>query len=638
MMKSQQKIRKYLLYCVQGFLIAYALCKESHLPLVKESFETGLDYLIANIYELLGEYDLPFLVVAVLGVCYFSIVKKYIETLELQGEKKDGLVIFGSLFFAFWSIVGRSFYATNSFSYIFGSLVNFLKSVMMFAGYSLLWREAFEIGFLLLDRLTNQVKGEECGSAPAISRRSLVKKIIIILSICYLPVVFLSFPGNLCYDSCGQITQVMTGVYTEHAPLFHTLVMGGLTVLGGRLGSLEAGLFLYTLLQVVLLEGAFIWVLLKLQEEGVEEKLLLGLAGIYGITPIYSNLVSTPIKDIPFVSFVYCYVLCYAMAAFKRGWIDEAKNGRVFVFLQILVILSRNNGFYLVVLSGIALWVTLLVQNRKKLSNVEAKNCKSDDTAEDISKHSSIVWLFKTFLISALLGKLLMISIAGILDAEPGSKGEMLSIPFQQTARYVQLYRAEISDADRDCLQAVLGDLGEVAIAYDPNISDPVKALYIKDSTKGDLARFLLTWGKLFFKHPVVYIEAFTAHIYGWFSPFVSNAIRYEATWDQVMPRSSFGELRYKVLIFLYRFAERISILGLLENVGIYVWLMFLLTFYCRRKGMGVGIIALSPMYVSLLICMASPCFFKHPRYALPIMISMPMLLLLTSRFVNQRE
>ena len=33
------------------------------------------------------------------------------------------------------------------------------------------------------------------------------------------------------------------------------------------------------------------------------------------------------------------------------------------------------------------------------------------------------------------------------------------------------------------------------------------------------------------------------------------------------------------------------------------------------------------PLFISLLICMASPCFYLHPRYAYPIMFTIPFLL-----------
>lgn len=35
-------------------------------------------------------------------------------------------------------------------------------------------------------------------------------------------------------------------------------------------------------------------------------------------------------------------------------------------------------------------------------------------------------------------------------------------------------------------------------------------------------------------KHPGVYMEALFAHVYGWFSPEISNSLRYEAEHDLI--------------------------------------------------------------------------------------------------------
>ena len=78
-------------------------------------------------------------------------------------------------------------------------------------------------------------------------------------------------------------------------------------------------------------------------------------------------------------------------------------------------------------------------------------------------------------------------------------------------------------------------------------------------------------------------------------------------------------------MIFYYRFAARTP-LGLLENVGASVWALFLLAFYQRRRGLSAALCAGAPLWVSLLICMASPCFLGHPRYAFPILFTVPFL------------
>ncbi len=210
------------------------------------------------------------------------------------------------------------------------------------------------------------------------------------------------------------------------------------------------------------------------------------------------------------------------------------------------------------------------------------------------------------------------------LSAEKGSVGEMLSIPFQQTARYLQLYRGELPAGEREALEGVFSDVELVAGKYDPDSSDPVKALFRKDAGIRELAAYFKVWFAGFFRHPAVYLEAFFSHVYGWFDPGVSNAVRYEAE-TELFRQGGLIPGADKALLFAYRFAEYIPFLAILENVGIYTWLLFILGGYALRERKKEGLL-LIPLFVSLLICMASPCFYLHSRYAFPVMFTIPFL------------
>ena len=80
-----------------------------------------------------------------------------------------------------------------------------------------------------------------------------------------------------------------------------------------------------------------------------------------------------------------------------------------------------------------------------------------------------------------------------------------------------------------------------------------------------------------------------------------------------------------KLILFAYRFLGCTPIAAL-ENVGLAVWALFFLCAYSMKKKNTVVSLATLPLWISLLVCMAAPCFFKHPRYALPIMCTLPFL------------
>lgn len=584
-----QKCREPLGCFLKAFLTAYAFLTVFHVPLVPEHYET-MDYITASIYELLGNYDFTF--VPVFGVlCYF-----YYRVGKMG--KGNGVL---AMFFSFCILLGRSYNEVGNWSYCFGSMINFTKFLLVLIGYSIFFKTVMGILSTALEK-----RGGFLSNEPHFFSKNAFWKSFGIIMLAYTPVLILSYPGNLCWDVIGQIEQVIfdTG-YSAHHPLLHTLIVGGLTEFGKNVfGSYEVGLFLYVWIQSMMLAAAMAATIAVLAKRKVSFKVLLGLQILYVVTPIYSNLASTAIKDVPYTAAVMGYLICYALLLEKPNLIKNLKFVVGFVLLQVAVILLRNNGLPLVLLSGIGGWLLCMKKYNWK---------------------DKLKSLFVQFGTGVILGSLCTMLLMNVCNASSGSKGEMLSIFFQQTARYLQLYQTELSEEEELAIEAILGDVSEVAAAYDPDISDPVKARFKKDATTEELIQYLEVWFKGFFKHPAVYFEAFFSHVYGWFSPNISNAIRYEVQYDKIAQGALFQDAD-KVAVFLYRFAERISLLGILQNVGAAVWALFFYTNYHRRRKEKGLLVAGLPLWISLLVCMASPCFFGHPRYALPILLGVPFL------------
>ena len=93
----------------------------------------------------------------------------------------------------------------------------------------------------------------------------------------------------------------------------------------------------------------------------------------------------------------------------------------------------------------------------------------------------------------------------------PGSKREIFSIPFQQTAFYVKQHETEVTAEEYLTIDRVLSfhELGKNYYRYS---SDPVKKTYKLNDTEKEnafLADYLFVWAKMFFKHPVTYFQAF---------------------------------------------------------------------------------------------------------------------------------
>lgn len=579
---------------IKAFLTAAAFSMTFHAPLVLEQYETKTDYIIASIYELLGAYDFTFLLFMVVCVFFYQ----FAERKRTADRQRKPLVL--AAVFSLFLLLGRSYDELGNGGYCFGSVVNFIKTVLAFAGYSCLFEVL--IGFF---EAWLEPKRFVTRETHFFSTHGFLKSFVIIMA-AYSPFLLLSFPGNLCWDVIGQIEQVIfeTG-YSTHHPLAHTLLVGGLVQLGKVLfNSYELGLFVYMILQAAMLAAAQAATVSVLAKRKVRFEVLLGLVVLYCITPVYSNIVSTAIKDVPFMAFVILYVIGFACMLEQPELIKNKGFVTAYVFVQLGMVLFRNNGLYMLLLSGMGAFLFLF---------------KKYDIKERIA--CAVVSFGAGFLIS----KLILLILVQLTSASAGSKGEMLSIPFQQTARYLQFYKEEISQEEREAIEAVLGDVNEVAAKYDPTISDPVKALYKKDASMAENLAYLKAWFQGFLKAPKVYFDACLVHIYGWFTPSVSNAIRYEVSYDEIRQGGLF-ENAEKLLIFYYRFADRFTLLGALQNIGLAVWGLFFATYHQLRQKKYAFVCATLPLWVSLLICMASPCYWLHPRYGFPILFTLPFL------------
>ena len=211
---------------------------------------------------------------------------------------------------------------------------------------------------------------------------------------------------------------------------------------------------------------------------------------------------------------------------------------------------------------------------------------------------------------------------------------EMLSVPFQQTARYVREYPEDITEEEYAVIDAILG-MEDLAERYDPNLSDPVKNACTDDSST--VGPYLKIWLKQFLRHPLVYVEATMNNCYGFFHPNSREYIFWYTT-ISTNPDLVFDEIeglmplkiaaRYLVMLF-----ESFPLTMPLGNSGCHVWLALYLLCKARERRDKRILIPFASVLMSMLICMACPVFFINGvRYALPIIYATPLLTAMTLR------
>ena len=595
-------MKKYVSPILSGFLTAYALLVGFHAPLIRDYYDEGVDYITTSVYELLGSYSFVFLPVFILCFAAFVFFSKKgysVKDIIKTNGKKALLPALLSVLLAFTCALGICVSSAGTGA-LFGSLVNAVKAVLATIGFALFFFPS--LSFL---RDLYQ-KASFVSDKQSFFEKHAFLKAFGLMSVFYLPFLILSFPGNLCYDVIGQIEQVLRGSFSTHHPLVHTLWVGGMAFLGKKVfSSMEAGIFLYVVTQTLLLIAAFAAAIAFLAGQKVKSGILWCLLILFCITPIYTNLATTAVKDVPFAAFVLLYYIVFLSLLQDPKKTANVKYHIVFVLLQIGVITMRNNGLVLIALSGIGALIYLLRSKTEK-------------------KPGRIILFAGAFFAESILIAGCILSILSFsLSAEKGSRGEMLSLPFQQVAYTVRYSDKPLSEKQYAAIETVLTNPEILAENYNPDIADPVKAFYKKDSTLKENLSFLASYAGLGLSHPVLYAKAFVIHTYGWYTPSVSNVIRYETEWDALDGLEIFPGA-HKVMIFLYRFLGRMNLFGLFENIGFAVWVLAFLTWvFLKNKKNRVMTL---PLWIHFLVCLASPCFVSHPRYGLPILMLLPIL------------
>ena len=155
-----------------------------------------------------------------------------------------------------------------------------------------------------------------------------------------------------------------------------------------------------------------------------------------------------------------------------------------------------------------------------------------------------------------------------------------------------------------------------------------VKNKFKKDSTKQDLVEYFKVWFKYLFKYPKDYLQATLNNTYGYFYPNRNHSIGYttikkleDGIFD-IKFEEKFENNRM-IIEKIHNVAKRIPVIGMLYSVGAHVYFLLISIGYMLYRRKYKYIIALMPLLMVLLICLASPVN-GHWRYTLPIIMAFP--------------
>lgn len=587
------------------------------------SLQEGTD----RIALLLGSMESVTVVSLILFVLFYKLLRRAVEMEREEdcGRKGKLCSILPAGFFSFCMVMGYSYYISNSWELVFGNTLQLIKSAVALIGYFLLFWSCIVCLFHYFD---NQKSFPELPfKTPAVLRKykSCLKKYpfrtaFFTLLISYIPYMVYSYPGIFTSDTKNQLENgYMALTHGEvplrnHHPVAHTLWMRFCTWTGETLfSSANVGIFLAALLQSLLLFAAVAWLVSFLLGKGVSERGLCVVMLFYMVSPRVRNFLFLLVKDSSFAAFLLIFLIqLYRIVTRDASFMAARKKHTVLLLLSMLgVLLVRQDGVYVLLLT----WLAVLVcsRSRRRLAAVMAAG----------------VFLFSTLYVQVLLPAFQVV---------PTNPREMLSIPFQQTARYLLYAGDEVTEEEAEAIGAIL-DYEHLAELYNPNLSDPVKATYDKDAGTDELAAYFRVWFQMFLKHPDIYLQATFNNVYGYFYPagYGAETFSYVKS-SQHMEKineilEEFGtDLHYPerfdgLRVWMEDMRDRIfhlPVLSVLNLAGCYIWTLLLMFFYCLKKQKKDVLLIICPLLVVLLVCIAGPIYGWYFRYMYSIAVCLP--------------
>lgn len=535
--------------------------------------------------------------------------------------RKKVFLTFLSILFTIIIIIGNSFYVSDSFKFIEKNIIiNLIIAIISLVVFYLIFSKIFEIlehkEFKILDKLNksktiNKIKKTKLYKL--FLKHPFLFSLIFIL-ICWLPYIISFYPSILSPDPSFQIKQYFkipnkystyvvlldpNVLITNHHPVIHTLLLGTCVKIGKIINNVNLGFFIYSLIQTLILSSVLAYTIKFMNDLKLNKKYLLFALIVYSFVPIFPFYAMSAVKDVIFGSLIILYII----TIYKLIKCDDIKIKNIIkiIILLILIILFRNNGIHVIVLS----FPFLFFIDKK------------------IRKEIKLILIFLLIIIFNYSYNNIILPCFKIT---PTSVREMLSIPFQQTARYVKYHDKEVTKEEKKAIDKLL-NYDTLAERYKSDISDPVKNEFNRYYKKEDLNKYFRVWFKEFTKHPVTYIEATIDNTYGYFYPLKTRWFIYYKYYDKVVEdgfdyhyndlKESRKFLSYYGVSFPY-----IPVIGLIVNIAFNVWILIFMLVYLIYKKKYKSTIYLIPSYILILVCIASPVN-AYFRYALPYVFAL---------------
>lgn len=491
---------------------------------------------------------------------------------------------------------------------VFGKSIEFnLVTLCEICFYSVVWYGIFCSLFALL---TSDVIAKRWTFAPfAAFKQHIIRNTAIVLTLFWLGHLIIKYPFGNDVDTYWQILQGMGYLQLTRAhPVFHTMLLAGFIKFGQLFGSKEAGAFLFVLVEMAAMALIFSYIVAFLDKIKTPDCLLLCAVLFFALSPFITGYVGHTIKDVYFCAFFALYVVLVAEYRLDRSGFT-GKRAALFLLASTMLFLFRYNGILNMVPTAAVMMIRELRRRETRWKQ-----------------------MLLLLTLSLALPLLLFAGLEMLTNPAKGSIAEPLSLPFQQTARFVKNHRDLVTDEEAEIIDRIL-PFDELPELYKEYISDPVKGSYKQNASTEDLKAYFRVWFRQFFRSPSTYFGATARqNIYLLYPRY--SVYQYSFDTNANVPEED-AEIYFEAPDYIkwlqpsYRRAlnnlHTDPILYAINNLACYIILFLAMFIYVTESGSKTHFLICIPLFMSFLSIIGGPCILGHPRYVFPIIWTAPL-------------
>ncbi|MCI8947733.1 MAG: hypothetical protein HFI91_11885 [Lachnospiraceae bacterium] len=442
----------------------------------------------------------------------------------------------------------------------------------------------------------------------------------------WLPYLLTNYPGVMTVDSLNQYGQIIGSLpMSNHHPWVHTQLIRLFYEIGMALtGEAVTGLGLYTIVQMLIMAGIFVYLMDTLVRLHVRMGICLATLAFYALLPYNAIYMVTMWKDILFSGMVLLYStvlfrflagdecgVCAASSTDDRPGLLGRPGRRGAGFLYVLsgfcMCLLRSNGFYAFLLT----LPSVLLCFRKE-------------------------WKKHLLLNFVILASVLVVKgpVMNACQVASSDFVESLSIPIQLAAR-VYADEEPVNEQDEEMWNRIV-DTSRIQESYQSFCSDHMKNL-IRQGDQAYLeahkADYLKLWLRFGLEHPGAYLRGYIDATKGYWYPDVPNIIGS----DERIAENPYGltakplihnPVTIKIKEIIFKLPDMVPVYGLLFSLGAMFWLCILLagrTFLAAGKRRLVIFLPNAAIMATLFL--ATPVYNEF-RYAYSLLLTIPLFIL----------